>query len=135
MREFYRQREPQLTLQPVDMNALVQQVVDLTRARWSDMAQQRGTVIEMGTELAPDVPTIMGADNEIREALINLIFNAVDAMPDGGPLRVQNSELRRNEVSFRSRLAIPESAWMKRLDADAWNRSLPLKASVVRGLG
>jgi signal transduction histidine kinase/ActR/RegA family two-component response regulator len=89
MREFYRQREPQLTLLPVDMNALVQQVVDLTRARWSDMAQQRGTVIEMGTELAPDVPTIMGADNEIREALINLIFNAVDAMPDGGPLTVR----------------------------------------------
>jgi len=32
MREFYRQREPQMTLLPVDMNAIVQQVVDLTRA-------------------------------------------------------------------------------------------------------
>jgi len=86
MREFYRQREPQMTLLPVDMNAIVQQVVDLTRARWSDMAQQRGIAIEMRTELAPDLPSIMGADNEIREALTNLIFNAVDAMPNGGPL-------------------------------------------------
>ena len=86
MREFYRQREPQMTLLPVDMNPLVQQVVDLTRARWSDMAQQRGIAIEMRTELAPDLPSIMGADNEIREALTNLIFNAVDAMPNGGPL-------------------------------------------------
>jgi signal transduction histidine kinase len=34
MKDFYRQREPQLILAPVDMNALVQQVVDLTRARW-----------------------------------------------------------------------------------------------------
>src|SRR6202040_505477 len=34
---------------------------------------------------------IMGADNEIREALINLIFNAVDAMPDGGPLTLRTS--------------------------------------------
>src|SRR6266702_1423702 len=34
MREFYRQREPQLTLMPVHLNLLVQQVVDLTRARW-----------------------------------------------------------------------------------------------------
>src|SRR4029077_14448337 len=42
MREFYRPREEQLTLQPVDLNLLVQQVVDLTRARWSDMAQRRG---------------------------------------------------------------------------------------------
>jgi signal transduction histidine kinase len=89
MREFYRKREPQLTLLPVDMNALVQQVVDLTRARWSDMAQQRGTVVEMGTDLTPDLPAIMGADNEIREALINLIFNAVDAMPNGGPLTLR----------------------------------------------
>jgi CheY-like chemotaxis protein/anti-sigma regulatory factor (Ser/Thr protein kinase) len=31
----------------------------------------------------------MGADNEIREALTNLIFNAVDAMPNGGPLMVR----------------------------------------------
>ena len=89
MREFYRQREPQLTLLPVDMNTLVPQVVDLTRARWSDMAQQRGIAIETCTELAPDLPAIMGADNEIREALINLIFNAVDAMPNGGPLTLR----------------------------------------------
>jgi PAS domain S-box-containing protein len=89
MREFYRQREPQLTLSPVDMNSLVPQVVDLTRARWSDMAQQRGIAIEMHTELAPGLPVIMGADNEIREALTNLIFNAVDAMPNGGPLTLR----------------------------------------------
>ena len=46
MREFYRQREPQLLLLPVELNALVQQVITLTRARWSDMPQQRGVVIE-----------------------------------------------------------------------------------------
>jgi PAS domain S-box-containing protein len=91
MREFYRQRETQLMLVPVDMNLVVQQVVDLTRARWSDMAQQRGIAIEMRMEVAADLPAIMGADNEIREALINLIFNAVDAMPNGGPLTLRTS--------------------------------------------
>ncbi|HEY3730730.1 MAG TPA: CHASE3 domain-containing protein, partial [Steroidobacteraceae bacterium] len=91
MREFYRQREPQLEMAALDLNRLVQQVVDLTRARWSDMAQRRGIVIEMRTELAPDLPTVMGADNEIREALTNLIFNAIDAMPNGGPLIVRTS--------------------------------------------
>ena len=44
MRDFYRQREPQLTLLPVRLNQVVQQVLDLTRARWSDMPQQRGIV-------------------------------------------------------------------------------------------
>jgi CheY-like chemotaxis protein len=63
--------------------------VDLTRARWSDMAQRRGVAIEMRTELAPELPPVMGAGNEIREALTNLIFNAVDAMPNGGPLTVR----------------------------------------------
>jgi PAS domain S-box-containing protein len=89
MREFYRQRESQMTLLPVDLNRLVRQVVDLTRARWSDMAQQRGIAIEMRTELAPDLPAIMGAEHEIRDALTNLIFNAVDAMPNGGPLTLR----------------------------------------------
>jgi PAS domain S-box-containing protein len=89
MREFYRQREPQMTPVPVDFNSLVRQVMDLTRARWSDMAHQRGIAIEMRTELAPDLPAIMGAENEIREALTNLIFNAVDAMPNGGPLTLR----------------------------------------------
>ena len=89
MREFYRQREPQLMLAPVTLNRLVQQVVDLTRARWSDMPQQRGVVIQMKTELAPDLPAIMGVEGEIREALTNLIFNSVDAMPDGGALAVR----------------------------------------------
>lgn len=43
-------------------------------------------VIELRTEFAQDRPAIMGVESEIREALINLIFNAVDAMPTGGTL-------------------------------------------------
>jgi CheY-like chemotaxis protein/anti-sigma regulatory factor (Ser/Thr protein kinase) len=70
---------------------VTRQVVELTRARWSDMAQQRGVVIEMRTELTAEIPSIMGADSEIREALINLIFNAVDAMPQGGPLTIRTA--------------------------------------------
>jgi signal transduction histidine kinase len=89
MREFYRQREPQLTLLPVRLNPLIQQVVDLSRARWSDMPHQQGVSIELATELAPDLPILQGVESEIREALLNLVFNAVDAMPDGGKLTVR----------------------------------------------
>jgi PAS domain S-box-containing protein len=89
MKEFYREREPQLRLSPVNVNALVQQVIDLTRARWSDMPQQQGVVIELRTELETDLQMILGVESEIREALTNLIFNAADAMPNGGLLTVR----------------------------------------------
>ena len=97
MREFYRQREPQLLLAPVQMNDIIRHVVDLTRARWSDMAQQRGTVISVKTELADGLPVVAGVESELREALINLIFNAVDAMPDGGTLTIRTKALGRSE--------------------------------------
>jgi signal transduction histidine kinase/ActR/RegA family two-component response regulator/HAMP domain-containing protein len=89
MKEFYRQHEPQLTLVPVQLNRLMQQVIDLSRARWSDMPQQRGFFIKMEAELVPELPAILGIESEIREALVNLVFNAVDAMPEGGTLTLR----------------------------------------------
>jgi PAS domain S-box-containing protein len=94
MREFYRQPEPQIALSSVRMNDLVRQVLDLTRVRWSDMPQQRGVVITVHPDLASDLPIIAGIESEIREALINLVFNAVDAMPDGGTLTVRTLHAR-----------------------------------------
>jgi signal transduction histidine kinase/ActR/RegA family two-component response regulator len=89
MREFYREREPQQLFKPVDLNQLAEQVVDLTQARWSNIPQERGIVIDLRLELGGDLPRLMGIESEIREALTNLIFNAVDAMPAGGTLTVQ----------------------------------------------
>ncbi len=89
MKEFYRQREPQLTFAPANVNLMVEQVVDISRARWSDIPQQRGKVIKLTTKLEADLPPVMGVESEIREALVNLIFNATDAMPEGGALRLR----------------------------------------------
>src|SRR6266404_3914486 len=89
MREFYRPREPELELADVGLNRLVQQIIELTRARWSDQPQRRGIMIELRTELADDLPELIGAESEIRDALTNLIFNAVDAMPNGGVLTLR----------------------------------------------
>ena len=89
MREFYRERDAQLTLERVDINRAVQQVVELTKPRWSDLPQARGAMVDLQTYLADSLPEIMGAEHEIRDALTNLIFNAVDAMPTGGSLSVR----------------------------------------------
>jgi signal transduction histidine kinase/ActR/RegA family two-component response regulator len=93
MREFYRQRDTQLTLGPIELNPLVKHAVDISRARWSDMPQQRGVSIELKIDLAPELPVVLGLESEIREALVNLIFNAVDAMPTGGTLTLRTRTL------------------------------------------
>ncbi len=90
MRAFYRPRDAELKLAPVNLNESLRQVVDLTRARWRDIPQEHGTVIELKTRFAADLPTIMGAETEIRDALTNLILNAVDAMPQGGMLTLSS---------------------------------------------
>jgi PAS domain S-box-containing protein len=100
MREFYRQRETQISLSPVQVNDLVQQVVDLTRARWSDMPQRQGISIELKLELASEKTVIMGVESEIREALTNLVFNAVDAMPDGGGLILRTRVIGTDRVQI-----------------------------------
>jgi signal transduction histidine kinase/ActR/RegA family two-component response regulator len=97
MREFYREREAQLTLERVDLNRAIKQVADLTRPRWGDLPQQRGISVELVTEMAEDLPEIMGAEHEIRDALTNLIFNAVDAMPSGGTITVRTRKVAASE--------------------------------------
>ena len=94
MREFSRKREPEIALAPLDLNVLVRHVIELTRARWSDIQQTLGSVIELKAELAPDLPAIMGVEGEIREALTNLIFNAADAMPGGGVITLRTQATR-----------------------------------------
>ena len=71
--------------EPLDVNRVVRQTIELTQPRWKDQAQSAGQTIHMVTNLLP-VPVIYGAEFAIREALTNLIFNAVDAMPTGGTI-------------------------------------------------
>lgn len=121
MREFYRQREAELATAPVQMNDLINQVLDLSRARWSDMAMQRGVVISVETELVAGLPPILGVESELREALINLVFNAVDAMPDGGRLMVR-TRAERGEPSDAVKVEVADTG--VGMDAETRRRCL-----------
>jgi CheY-like chemotaxis protein/anti-sigma regulatory factor (Ser/Thr protein kinase) len=68
---------------PVDLAAVVQDAVALTRALWKDEAEARGMPVEVVTDL-DRVPPIDGQAGALREAVMNLILNALDAMPRGG---------------------------------------------------
>ena len=72
----------------VDMNALVGEVLELTRPRWRDDAERRGIAIEARLD-AGEIPHVAASHERLREALVNVIFNALDAMPSGGRIVVR----------------------------------------------
>jgi PAS domain S-box-containing protein len=100
MKEFYSERDPQLANASVSLNRAIEQVVDLTRARWNAMPQESGVVIGVNTDLAPDLPRIIGNESEIRDALTNLILNAVDAMPKGGQITLRSRAVEPDQVQL-----------------------------------
>ncbi|HZO83633.1 MAG TPA: ATP-binding protein [Verrucomicrobiae bacterium] len=89
MREFYRRRDGKDALALINLNRVAEQVIELTRPRWRDIPQARGVTIEMELDLDDKVPEIPGIESELREAITNLILNAVDALPNGGRLKVR----------------------------------------------
>ncbi|HEX6398806.1 MAG TPA: ATP-binding protein, partial [Steroidobacteraceae bacterium] len=92
MREFYRPREDAREFEKLDFAGAIAHVIELTEPRWRALPQSRGIVIELRTELAPLLPEVIGDPVELRDALTNLVFNAVDAMPEGGTLTLRTRE-------------------------------------------
>lgn len=85
LRAYYRPQEPEESMTPVDISAIVERAIDLTEPRWRDQALRDGVTVEFETDL-DGFPEILANAAELREALINLIFNSLDAMPSGGRL-------------------------------------------------
>ncbi len=87
IQEFTRMRRAR-PFQQVHIHQLLEEVVDVTRSRWKDEAQSKGLRYEVVVEANP-TPPVMGDPSEIREALTNIVFNALDAMPDGGTITLR----------------------------------------------
>jgi signal transduction histidine kinase/CheY-like chemotaxis protein/HAMP domain-containing protein len=90
LREFYRNRSKDRPLQNINVNELLRQVSELTRPRWRDISQQNGLSINLDLQPDPRNPEIAGDEAELREALTNLIFNALDALPHGGTITLRS---------------------------------------------
>ncbi|OGP74168.1 MAG: hypothetical protein A2W09_03660 [Deltaproteobacteria bacterium RBG_16_50_11] len=84
----------------LSVNELIKGVATVTQPRWKDQPQSRGVQIELVTELG-DLPSILGNPSELREVLTNIIFNAIDAMPQGGKITVSSHPLADHWVEVR----------------------------------
>jgi len=75
----------------VNLNQLVEGALEMVESRRLELKETGDVTIEIGTELN-EVGAVAGDAAELREALVNIIFNAMDAMPEGGKVTVKSEQ-------------------------------------------
>ncbi|HEY3103780.1 MAG TPA: ATP-binding protein [Pyrinomonadaceae bacterium] len=90
IQDFARQRRDH-DFEPVAVDQLLIDVNEITRPRWKDRAQANNIHINLNLQIDTNA-LIMGDPSELREVLVNMVFNAVDAMPKGGRLTLAARE-------------------------------------------
>lgn len=94
LREFYKNRDSEEDEAACgDLRTLAEEAISMTRPKWRDQALADGRSITIETEL--ESAHVAMAPTKVREILTNLIFNAVDAMPDGGTITLRSSREQR----------------------------------------
>ncbi len=92
--QTFARRAPSEQLSTVSVTKLITDAIQLTRTRWEDDARARGLDYEI--KFTPDFrgrDDITANPSEVREVLVNLIFNALDAMPAGGSVELTEQRL------------------------------------------
>jgi signal transduction histidine kinase len=85
---FVRSQELMAEAQPIDVRELLHDIARLTAPRWRDAPQIEGRPIHLSVD-APGELVVRGSAAALREAITNLIFNAVDALPQGGSIHLR----------------------------------------------
>ena len=88
IQEFSRKRADDSDFTQVDIKELINNALEFTKTRWKDETESKGLKIRIKKEFSP-LPTIAGSASELREVFTNLINNAIDAMPQGGEIRIR----------------------------------------------
>ena len=87
--DFYRPVESLAYMEVVQMSQLVRDALDLTRATWQSQAEASGIAIAVETDVDDD-GVVRGASTELRQVIVNLILNGIDALPEGGTIVVES---------------------------------------------
>lgn len=72
-----------------DLNAAVAEAIDFIQPHLMTVAQGMGITVRLTPRLAPPPVLVSGQSSALREVLVNLILNAIEAMPEGGDLGIE----------------------------------------------
>jgi len=81
----------------LNVNAIIQDAIEITKPKWKDEIQGKGILIEIVTNFDEVLPAL-GNASEMREVIANMIFNAIEAMPEGGKIEIQT--FQKNEKVY-----------------------------------
>ena len=84
IQDFARQRRDH-NFELVSVDQILTDASEITRPRWKNCAEAANIHISLDLQIHSNA-MVMGDDSELREVLVNMVFNAVDAMPEGGTL-------------------------------------------------
>ena len=84
IQDFARQRRDH-NFELVSIDQILMDASEITRPRWKNCAEASNIHITLQLHIESNA-MVMGDDSELREVLVNMVFNAIDAMPEGGKL-------------------------------------------------
>ncbi|HSK65237.1 MAG TPA: response regulator, partial [Pyrinomonadaceae bacterium] len=84
IQDFARQRRDH-DFELVSVDQILMDASEITRPRWKNCAEASNIHITLDIQIGSNA-MVMGDDSELREVLVNMVFNAIDAMPEGGTL-------------------------------------------------
>jgi signal transduction histidine kinase/CheY-like chemotaxis protein len=84
IQDFARQRRDH-NFELVSVDQILMDASEITRPRWKTCAEASNIHITLDLQFGSNA-MVMGDDSELREVLVNMVFNAIDAMPEGGTL-------------------------------------------------
>jgi signal transduction histidine kinase/CheY-like chemotaxis protein len=96
IQDFARQRRDH-DFEPVSIDQILLDVSEITRPRWKDRAEASNVQIRLDLQIHSKAK-VQGNESELREVLVNMVFNAVDAMPAGGKLTLAAEDVGESVV-------------------------------------
>ncbi len=99
LREFSKPRT-HISLEPTDAVDVIESALEITKSKWKDEAELKGIKYEIIKDYPEDRLMPITNRSELREVIVNLIINAIEAMPAGGKLTVGIYNVNNEKVAI-----------------------------------